>query len=103
MTQIVMHQEAIVKDRKPKTPKAITLRNLPESVARAVRERAARYHISLNKAVLGLLEDATGVAATGPRRFHDMDHLFGSISPETADVLEREMLDGRRIDPEDWK
>ena len=91
-----------MKKRGAKDLKAITLRNLPEPVARAVRERASRYHISLNKAVLGLLEEATATP-TGRRRFHDMDHLFGSIGAETASVLEREMLDGRRVDPEEWK
>ena len=83
--------------------KAITLRNLPEPVARAVRERAARYHISLNKAVIQLLEEATGTAAKGPHRYRDMDHLFGSISAESADAMERAMWEARRIDLDDWK
>lgn len=86
-----------------KPSKAITVRNLPEPVVRAVRERAVKYHISLNRAVIQLLEEATGTTATKPRRYRDMDHLFGSISAETAEAMERAMWEGRRIDPEDWK
>jgi plasmid stability protein len=83
-----------------KSPKAITLRNLPEPVARAVRERAAKYHVSLNKAVIQLLEEAMG--ASGPP-YHDLDHLAGSWSKEQADEFDRLLAEQRRIDPEDWK
>lgn len=81
---------------------AITLRNLPDPVARAVRERAATYHVSLNKAVIGLLEEATGSVATPPHRYDDMDRLFGSLSAEGAEAIERSVAEGRQILPEEW-
>jgi hypothetical protein len=99
---IVIHALMRKGDVKYATAKAITLRNLPEPVSRAVRERAAKYHISLNQAVIQLLEEVTGAAARSPRRYHDMDHLFGSISTESAEAMERAMREGRRIDPEEW-
>jgi predicted HicB family RNase H-like nuclease len=39
---------------------AITVRNLPPAVAKAVKEKARREGLSLNKAVVRLLEEATG-------------------------------------------
>ena len=81
---------------------AITLRNLPEPVARAVRERAETYHVSLNKAVIGLLEEATGSGAAPARRYGDLDHLFGALSAEGAEAIERSVAEGRTIQPEEW-
>jgi hypothetical protein len=82
----------------------ITLRNLPEPVARAVRERAARYGISLNMAVIQLLGEAVGgPPARGEREHHDLDHLFGSWSEETAREVERVVREVRRIDQEMWE
>jgi len=40
---------------------AITVRNLPPAVAKAVRQKAKKEKLSLNKAVVKLLEEATGV------------------------------------------
>lgn len=82
---------------------AITLRNLPAPVARAVREHAARYHISLNKAVIQLLEGA--VEARGGARpvRDDLAHLAGSWSPKTARDAERRLAALRKLDPADWR
>lgn len=87
-----------------KSPKAITLRNLPEPVARAVRERAAAYHISLNRAVIQFLEERL---APLPERVatlhHDFDKYAGLWNAEEADEFNRALGDLRRIDPELWK
>ena len=53
----------------------ITVRNLPPAVARAVREKARKEKMSLNKAVVRLLEEATGVERpSGKVVHHDLDH-----------------------------
>jgi plasmid stability protein len=58
---------------------AITIRNLPPGVARAVRERAKREHLSLNKTVVKLLEEATGMSSNvRPTSHEDLDHFFGT-------------------------
>ncbi|MFN8093174.1 MAG: hypothetical protein U0599_13330 [Vicinamibacteria bacterium] len=81
---------------------AITVRNLPPAVAKAVEEKARRDKLSLNKAIVRLLEEATGEASRRTLH-HDLDHLAGSWSEED----ERRLLEGqkehRRIDPEMWK
>ena len=95
------------KHAKPTTPdtlKPITLRHLPAPLARAVRERAARYHISLNKAVIQLLEEAQGTAgASPPPTHHDLDHLIGAWTRPQARAAERLLAQQRRIDPEMWQ
>ena len=40
--------------------KAITLRNLPPDVAKAVKQKARREGRSLNRAIIRLLEETTG-------------------------------------------
>jgi len=93
---------------KPSTPdplKAITLRHLPGPLARAVRERAARYHISLNKAVIQLLEEAYGTSGTAapPHPYRDLDHLIGAWTRAQGRAAERALAAQRHIDPELWK
>lgn len=88
--------------RKPTPNAAITLRNLPPPVARAVREHAARYHVSLNKAVIQLLEGALSGAAR-PRGPDDLSRLAGSWSAKTARHAERKLAELRAVDEADWR
>jgi plasmid stability protein len=84
--------------------KAITLRNLPVPLTRAVRERAAKYHVSLNKAVIQLLEESLGNSGPGPGHVHDdLDHLIGSWSRQQGRAAERHLAEQRRIEPELWR
>ncbi len=81
---------------------AITLRKLPPRVGEAVRKRAEERKTSLNKAVIGLLEESTAVAA-GPRIHHDLDALCGVWSRAEAGAFERALVEQRSVDPELWK
>lgn len=84
---------------------AITVRNLPPEVAKFIREKAHKEGLSLNRAVVQLLEEATGVKRTRkPVVHHDLDHLFGVWSAEEADEFDRYLEEHRSIiDPEMWK
>jgi hypothetical protein len=85
---------------------AITVRNLPPAVARAVKEKARREKLSLNKAVVRLLEEATGQGATKPVEplHHDLDHLFGAWSGEEADAFDAFLREHRSVlDPDMWR
>jgi len=84
---------------------AITVRNLPPEVARAIRERARKEKISLNRAVIKLLEEALGTGGHARKEVlhHDLDDLAGSWSKEEADEFDRFLKEHRRIDPELWK
>jgi hypothetical protein len=60
--------------RQERPENAITVRNLPPEVDRAVKEKARKEKLSLHKAVARLLEEATG-AAKGKKKSvqHDLD------------------------------
>ena len=81
---------------------AITLRNLPPGVAAAVRRRAAERKTSLNRAVIGLLEESTGVATGEPEEHHELDELCGAWSPAEARAFDRALEEQRRLDPDLW-
>ena len=84
--------------------KAITLRNIPEEVARRIREIADESGLSLNKAVIKLLRQGmeTDGDASGPRRHHDLDALAGSWTMEDARAFEKDLNESRIVDEELW-
>jgi hypothetical protein len=82
---------------------AITVRNLPPAVAKAVREKARKEKLSLNKAIVKLLEEATGTAPKRRAVHHDLDRFFGTWTREQADAFDEALREQRQIDPEMWK
>ncbi|MBP9146702.1 MAG: hypothetical protein KBF21_05285 [Thermoanaerobaculia bacterium] len=83
---------------------AITLRKLPPHVAEAVRKRAAEQKTSLNRAVIGLLEESTSIAAGATKEErHELDALCGAWSPSEARNFDRALADLRRLDPDLWE
>jgi plasmid stability protein len=65
--------------------KAITLRNVPADVQRAIRAKARQKHISVNKAVIELLtERVSTVQNRKTALHHDLDPLAGSWSAREA-------------------
>ena len=51
---------------------ALTIRQIPFPVEKAIRRKAAREHVSLNKAVVGMLEESViGKQKTPSLRYHD--------------------------------
>ena len=83
---------------------AITVRNLPPAVAKAVKEKARKDKLSLNKAVVRLLEEATGTGKGNTRVVHhDLDRFFGTWTKKEADAFDKALKEQRQIDPEMWK
>jgi plasmid stability protein len=70
--------------------KAITLRNIPPAVEKAIRARARQKKISLNQAVIELLQEPVG----------DLDRFIGSWTSEEAREFDEALAEIRRIDPE---
>jgi hypothetical protein len=85
--------------------KAITVRNLPPRLAKAVRERARRERTSLNGAVIRLIEERleAGHAKPAAAQHHDLDFLFGTWTKEEADEFDGALALQRAIDGELWK
>ena len=82
---------------------AITVRNLPPAVAKAVREKARKEKLSLNKAIVRLLEEATGAGPGKRTLHHDLDHLAGTWSEAEYRELMEALREQRQVDPEMWK
>ncbi len=85
--------------------KAITLRNIPPQLGRRLQEEAEISSSSLNKTVIRLLLKATGLggAKRAPTRYHDLDHLAGTWSPEESAEFDRVLAEQRRIDEKLWE
>ena len=86
--------------------KAITVRNLPPDVAKAVRDKARKEGLSLNRTIARLLAKATAHGEDSPTRpivRHDLDRFFGVWSREEADEFEAALRAQREIEPEMWE
>lgn len=79
--------------------KQYTVRNVPMSVDKALRRKAAERDISLNALLLHALEVAAGVGPQ-PREQHDLDEFFGTWLQDSS--VDRALVDVRRIDAADW-
>ena len=83
--------------------RAITLRNIPAAIQKAIQKKAAQKQISVNKAVLELLEERVGILEGRKRTLHhDLDDLAGTWSAREAKAFEKRIESPRRIDPSLW-
>ncbi len=86
--------------------KAVTLRNLPPEVAKVVRKKAVEKGTSINKAVIGLLEESAGIRRGKQKKktlHHDLDALAGSWTKREALEFDRALASQRAIDRDLWK
>jgi len=86
--------------------KAITVRNLPPEVGKAIRGKARKEGLSLNRTVAKLLADATGHGKDNSKKrvlHHDLDKYFGVWTREEAEEFYEALREQRRIEPEMWK
>jgi hypothetical protein len=89
--------------RKDQKSNLVTLRNLPNDLVLAIRKRAEANGISLNKAVIGLLQDNLGGQMRKKQIHHDLDALAGSWTKQEAREFEKALAAQRRLDLELWK
>lgn len=83
--------------------KQITLRGLPKEVEKVVEKEAERKGLSLNRAIVSLLERAvTGKGKTGEKKkkvlYHDLDHLAGLWSREEAASFDKDLALQRKVE-----
>jgi hypothetical protein len=82
---------------------AITVRNLPAAVAKLVKDKARKEGLSLNRAIVRLLEEGMGETEGKDVVHHDLDHLAGTWSDEEYQQFMVALHEQRQIDPEMWK
>jgi hypothetical protein len=85
--------------------KAITLRDVPPELARLIRRRAEQEKMSLNKTVVRLLEEGTGLLQKkkGKTLYDDLDALAGAWTQKEARDFEQALEKQRAIDLDLWK
>ena len=85
--------------------KQITLRDIPDDIAKAIEKKSKKEKLSLNRTIISLLERGTGVSGHKSEKplYHDLDHLFGAWSKKEAEEIEGNLKAQRRIDDELWK
>ena len=83
--------------------KAITLRNIPAAVEKAIRAKARQKKISANKAVIELLQERVGVLDSKKAVHHDLDRFIGSWTSQEAREFDEALAEIRQIDPELWR
>jgi hypothetical protein len=89
--------------------KQLTVRGLDARLDRTLRAEARRRGLSVNRTVLGLLSEATGLSAADrgasepAERWTDLDHLAGTWSIDEADAFDRLLGATRAIDAELWR
>ena len=68
------------------------------------QEKARKEKLSLNRAIVKLLEQATGVGTPKEKVLHhDLDHLAGTWSDAEYRDFMAALQEQRQIDPEMWK
>lgn len=82
----------------------LSIHNLDALTESKIREIAQRDGRSMNQVMQDLLRKAVGVfPAAQVRDPADFADVFGFLSSEEADELERRCNEERSIDPGDWK
>lgn len=82
----------------------ITLRNIPKELEQAIYKTAKANDLSLNKAVIALLQENLHPATGHAKKIHhDLDDLAGSWTKQKAQKFEKTLSLQRSIDPEIWE
>jgi hypothetical protein len=71
----------------------------PSQIQKVIRAKAKQQRISMNRAVLELLEERVGEPEKKRRRvYDDLDDLFGTWTDAEADEFDKALQEQRQID-----
>ncbi len=80
-----------------------TVRDVPPELDQRVREVAKAKGLSLNKAVIRVVEEALGGEKIPSRKKRDLSKFVGTIRGEDAKGFLNALKDFEKIDWEAWK
>ena len=85
--------------------KQYTVRGLSRETERKIAREARAKGVSLNRAIVSLIEGEGGSAGrrTGKSGHKDLDHLFGIWTEDDAGDFERDLELQRKVDEGLWK
>jgi DNA polymerase III delta subunit len=72
----------------------------PDAVKKTVQKEAAKKGVSLNKAIISLLERAVGTKVPEKKKrvlYHELDHLAGLWSREEAASFDKSLKAQRKV------
>jgi len=81
--------------------KQMTLRRIPDSLEKALRNRAKESGLSLNKVSIELLEQALGVDSRKNKK-RDLSEFSGMWTQDDLKEFEQNTQGFNSIDPEIW-
>lgn len=83
----------------------ITVRGIPDEIEKKLRKDSKKKGVSLNKALISLLEKSIGITKEGKRIpfYHDLDHLCGIWEKDEAEVFNKNLELQRKVDEDLWK
>lgn len=77
-----------------------TIRNVPDPLDKALRERAEQEGASLNETVIDAIRRGLGVAESEPR-YDDLDDLAGTWQSDPE--FDSAIKDHDKVDPDAWR
>lgn len=85
--------------------KAITVRNIPPEVVRAIAARSQERGTSASRTIVKILEEYFGSRTNGQTDplHHDLDELAGAWPADEAAAFEDSLREQRAIEPDSWK
>ena len=86
--------------------KQITVRGIPNKIESIIKKEAKIKGLSLNRAIISLLEKAAGKKGKEKKNrilYHDLDNLSGLWTKEEAETFEINLNLQRKIDENLWK
>lgn len=83
---------------------SMTLRNIDERIAEALKERARKEDTSVNTVMLRILKESLGFEKKKRSMIYDdIDHLAGTWSAQDAAEFERDTALFEAVDKDMWK
>ena len=84
---------------------ALSIRGVDEELSALLKQAAAAENKSVNQYVLDTMRKQVGLNKEKrfTRKYHDLDHLFGSWSVDEHARIQKKIDEERRIDEELWK
>ena len=82
--------------------KTMTIRNIPDELAVALKSKADMSGFSMNAVILRVLSDAT-LSSRKKHPANDFSRYCGGWSQKEYDEFEAAVADCNRVSPEDWK
>jgi hypothetical protein len=81
----------------------LTVRGLSDETVQRLKREADAAGTSVNKLIVSKLEGFATGSPFKPRTYHELDHLFGTLSAADARALDKSSRAQRRIDKELWQ